>query len=309
MPEALEEIRLASDDEMPNAQPPDEQPLDDMDLVSPSDPPLDVDPEILRALGDYEDEDLEWGEDLHDDIAKRFQNILTNGLKKEAKEDLLKKYLFPKNAPFTKAPTLNPEISAILTESCKSRDKRLQAKQDQLGKALSAIGLAMSSLLKKSPDVPGVVRILNDASKLVADSHYIESDTRRVLVVPLMDKSLIEPFKDRKRDSFLFGDKLSEVVKSSQGIKRTGQYIQASSTTSASRTSLNWRGPPARGRQQQQQRSNLPFYRTGGQTTQAQYTSRRRVPPPPTRRTAPALPPPPPVSRQPQVQPRRHMRH
>ncbi|KAI8422105.1 hypothetical protein MSG28_009993 [Choristoneura fumiferana] len=86
----------------------------------------DFDPELLRALGEFEADSIEWGENIHEEIAKHFQHTLLNGLKKEAKEEL------------HKTPTLNPEIAAMLTEASRNRDKRILAKQEQIGKALSA---------------------------------------------------------------------------------------------------------------------------------------------------------------------------
>ncbi|XP_063547123.1 uncharacterized protein LOC134754719 [Cydia strobilella] len=238
----------------------------------------DFDHDLLRALGEFEAETVEWGDNIHEDIAKHFQHILLNGLKKEAKEELHKKYLFPKNVPFSKAPTLNPEIAAMLTEASRNRDNRILAKQQQIGKALSGLGKAMTSLLKKEPNIAEAKRTLSDVGKLVADAHFAETETRRSDVIPLVDKSLIDPFKDRKRDSFLFGEKLGDLVKSSRGIKKTGQLIQAAPTASASSSGLNWRPPSSRPRPQRG--GQLPYPgRGGGLRGYSYYQPRRRAPP------------------------------
>ncbi|KAL0840615.1 hypothetical protein ABMA28_015814 [Loxostege sticticalis] len=271
-------------------------------------PVSDIEPELLKALGEFEPEAVEWGDNVQEDIAKRFQLLLLHGLKKEAKEELTKKYLFPKNMSFAKAPTLNPEIAAMLTDSFRNRDKRMLNKQEQLGRALTALSSAMTALLKKSPDLPEVIRVLNDTGKLLADSHFTETESRRAMVIPLVDKSLIESFKDRKRDTTLFGDKLGDLVKNSRGIKRTGQLIQSAvATTSGS--NLNWKGQALRGRPPHRGAQNYQ-YRTGGQRNQ--YANRRRAPasaptsarrqntapPPPARRPPqPAARPPPPPDR------------
>ncbi|XP_063366380.1 uncharacterized protein LOC134654841 [Cydia amplana] len=240
--------------------------------------PEDFDPDLLRALGEFEPDTVEWGDNIHEDIAKHFQHILLNGLKKEAKEELHKKYLFPKNVPFSKAPTLNPELAAMLTEASRNRDNRILAKQQQIGKALSGLGKAMNSLLKKEPNIAEAIRTLSDVGKLVADAHFAETETRRSVVIPLVDKSLIDPFKDRKRDSFLFGEKLGDLVKSSRGIKKTGQLIQAAPTASASSSGLNWRPPPSRPRLQRG--GQLPYPgRGGGLRGYSYYQPRRRAPP------------------------------
>lgn len=249
----------------------------------------DIVPELLEALGVVDEEVIEWGPNILEEVAKRFHGILQNGLKKEDKEVLCKKFLFPKNMTLAKSPTLNPEFSSILSEAHKNRDKQISLKQDQIGRALTALGTALSALVKKNPDIASAIRTLNETGKL---SHFLETYTRRSLVIPLVERSLIEPLKTRKRDDFLFGEKLEEMVKLSSGIRKTGSLI----------TNLNWKGPPAP-RQQQQQR----VYRPGGPTltlqraqqTNGQYRRRRQPfqPPPPAARRAPLPPPPPPPPR------------
>lgn len=260
----------------------------------------DFDPELLQALGVFEADTIEWGENIHEEIAKHFQHILLNGLKKVGKEDLHKRYLFPKNLPFSKAPTLNPEIAAMLTEASRNRDQRILAKQEQIGKALSGLGKAMTFLLKKEPNIAEAIRTLSDVGKLVADAHFAETETRRSVVIPLVEKSLIDPFKNRKRDSFLFGEKLGDLVKSSRGIKKTGQLIQATSTAPASSSSLNWKPPPSRPRPQRGGHLQYPS-RGGGHRGYSYYQNRHRAPPgrnAASRRQAQPPPPPPPMRRQ-----------
>lgn len=247
-------------------------------------------PDLVQALGDVEPDTAEFGDNLHTDVAKQFEKILLNGLDKGMKEELLKKYLYPKNLLLAKSPELNPEVSGMLAEVCKLRDKRLLAKQTQLGKTLSALGKAITSLLKKEPDIPDIIRTLNEAGKLLADSHFAETDTRRSVLIPLIDKSLTEPFKDRKRDAFLFGDNLGELVKNSRGIKRTSQMIQATSSTN---NNLNGKGPPMRTRQQQRVAQTYP-YRTGGPRPMTSHATYRPGPLPPRLSRRPPLPPPPP---------------
>ncbi|XP_048482906.1 formin-like protein 4 [Plutella xylostella] len=146
----------------------------------------------------------------------------------------------------------------------------------------------MTSLLKKNPNISDIVRSLNDCAQIIADSHFAETYTRRSLIIPLAEKSLIEPLKDTKRDQYLFGDKLSSLVTNSKGIKKTGNMIQAGN--------LNWRRQPNRERYKNQQMSNRP---SGQRTSQYLNSNRRRYPyppppPPPGRRAVPQLPPPPP---------------
>ncbi|XP_048489362.1 uncharacterized protein LOC125491428 [Plutella xylostella] len=281
------EIPSNSNDQLPTLPTPDE--------TNPAtQPDEEVDMELLQTLGELEPEAMEWGEDVHDNIAKRYQITLANGLKKDIKEELGKKYLFPKNVPLCKAPTLNPEIATLLFEQNRNRDKTIMTKQDQLGKALSALGTAMSSLIKKNPDIPVVLRTLNDCSLLLADSHYAESYTRRSLIIPLVDKALIEPLKERKRDSLLFGENLGQMVQNSRGIKRTSNLMQGPSTSTSS---LNWKRPPVRPFQPRTNtyqpvraggRPAAAYSRRGRATLPAATAARRPPPPPPPPPQAPA---------------------
>jgi hypothetical protein len=267
----------------------------------------DFDPNLLRELGDVDQDPVEFGESLQADLATRFQKILLEGLKKETKEELIKKYPFPKNVPLAKGPALNPEIAAMLNEVCKQRDKRLLTKQDQLGKAISALGKALTGLLKKTPDIPDIIRTLNDAGMLLSDSHFAETDTRRSVIMPLIDKSFTDSLKNRKRDIFLFGEKLGDLVKDSRGLKKTGQLMQPSASTN---TNLNGKGPSSRGARQQRGGHSYRYYRGGGPrlatTAQPypypyQYPNRWRAAtaPPPRRRAAASYPPPAPARRPP----------
>lgn len=247
-------------------------------------PNLNLDPQLLEVLGAFEEEKTDWGEPIVDQIAIRLKPLLLNGLKKEEKENLLKKFPFPKNFTLTKAPTLNAEVNTMLSETNRNRDKRLYNKQNQLGSALSGLTKATSLLLCKEPKIPEILSILSDTSKILADSHYLETDTRKSLVMPLIDKELVDTFKDRKRDEFLFGDKIGELVKNSRGIRKTGQLIKAPAANN-----LNSKGPSSRYRQLQSQK-----YVTRGGGYQRPYR----------RRTAPSQPSSA-VSRRQQTAPRR----
>ncbi|XP_073966921.1 uncharacterized protein [Choristoneura fumiferana] len=233
-----------------------------------------IDPELLTALGDFQEETPEWGSDININLAQRWLPILKDGLNKVTRDDISKKYLLPKNCQLMKAPVLNPEIAAVLIDSAKKRDARIVTKQAQMGLALTVLGKTMTGILTKSTETSETLRLLNDAAKLIADSHFAETETRRSLIVPMLDKDFIEPFKDRKRDGYLFGDKLGDFIKSSRGLKKTGQLMQATGSTS----SLNSRAPPPF--RQQLQRAQVPARRTVGGPRAAQAPSaayRRRA--------------------------------
>lgn len=249
-----------------------------------------VDPDLLSALGDCHTDTPDWGENILDDISHRWEPILKSGLTKDAREGITKKYLYPKNMALAKPPILNPEISAVVTETSRNRDVRVCSKQGQLGQALTAIGKVMTGLLTKKMETPEVLRVLNDAGKMIADSHFSETETRRSLITPLLEKSFIAPIKDRKRDAYLFGENLSEFIKSSRGIKKTGQLIKPPVVP----TPGNSKGGPQRNQRYQRGmpagRSNAPRQQSSHQQRRPQQYQRRPPPPPPPARRNPPPP-------------------
>lgn len=253
----------------------------DGDLVTPSEVSSDqapIDPELLKALGEFTDESVEWGTDINDYLAKRWHIILKEGLKKEDREEFTKKNLVPSNCKLIQAPKLNPEIAAMLSDSSRNRDTRLAHKQSQLGCALTILGKVISNILINKCEQSELVRGLSELGRTLADSHYLETETRRSLIIPVIDKTYIDPFKERKRDVFLFGDNLGDFIKSSRGIKKTGQLIQPAT---GSGSNLNWRAPPPRSAQQYRPRG-APRGRGGGyRMTTAGARGGRRAPPPP----------------------------
>lgn len=63
--------------------------------------------EILEILEDPSQAKL-YGKDFQQDLTIRIQHIATNGLSKEARKELLDKYLPPAHCALIDAPTLNP---------------------------------------------------------------------------------------------------------------------------------------------------------------------------------------------------------
>ncbi|KAI8433085.1 hypothetical protein MSG28_013943 [Choristoneura fumiferana] len=173
-------------------------------------------PEMLQALGDPSDDTPAYGPDIHEKLAQRWLPILKKGMPKDAKEQLLKEYSIPGNCKLLRAPTLNAEISAAVAETVRSRDKKIQAKQEQLGLGISAINRAMNTLLT-SDDKVQAVKILSDGCRILSDLHFVETQVRTKLITPGLDKAFLSVIQDQDRDETLFGEKLSEKIKASKG--------------------------------------------------------------------------------------------
>lgn len=125
--------------------------------------PLDAD--LLLALGDTIEDTPIYGENIHPDLAQRWQPILRKGLSNDTKEKLLKYYAIPENCKFLRAPTLNVEISTAISDITRARDKRIETNQQQLGLGVTAVSKAMSLLLTNDnkPNKIRAIKILSDA--------------------------------------------------------------------------------------------------------------------------------------------------
>ncbi|KAG6461395.1 hypothetical protein O3G_MSEX012599 [Manduca sexta] len=242
-------------------------------------PVPELDPQLLEALGDATDDTPIYGPDIHTSLAQRWLPILKKGIQAEAKTKLLKEYTIPDNCKLLKAPTLNAEISAAVTDLVRNRDKKLQAKQDQLGLGIAAINKAMSLLLTCDDKVQ-VTKMLSDGCRLLTDLHFNETQVRTKLVTPGLDKAFLSLIQDQDRDETLFGNKLPEKIRASKAIEKQGLQIKkvtnpksSSSTVTRFQNQGNWSVPP-----------RYPPSKRGGHTSTYRTTAQqhyRRPPPAP----------------------------
>lgn len=214
-----------------------------------------LDPEILMILGEDHNTQKEYGEDFHKDIAARWLHILCNGLPKESKSDLLKQYLPAKNCVNMKAPKLNLEIEAALSAINVKKDLFSQSKQNQLSSCLAAIGKVLNWALSSkdvSPQAQNIIKPLSDAGRLLCDSHFRESQSRRYAIINNLNKQTRDSVKNTKIDEFLFGASLAEHIKTSKAVSKTGSEMKSTAqrapfkppppTTQNQRGALNVRG-------------------------------------------------------------------
>ncbi|KAI5637684.1 hypothetical protein NE865_09552 [Phthorimaea operculella] len=221
----------------------------DASVIEPS-----LDPDILSALGAQPDDELEYGPKIHDNLSQLWLPILKKGIPKEEKDKIFKNYLVPENCKLLQAPKLNLEIAAAITESARGRDKKISSEQQQLGIGISAVNRALDVLIAKEENsAVKAIKHLSEACRLLCDLHYNESQARIKLITPSLDKNFINILQDMQRDETLFGNKLSEKIKSSKAIKKQGLQIKkfilpnsatSSSTPRPSGSRGNWSAPP-----------------------------------------------------------------
>ncbi|XP_075973108.1 uncharacterized protein LOC142974577 [Anticarsia gemmatalis] len=219
----------------------------------PSLPEPELDPDILTALGEAIEEVPKYGPKIHEKLTNLWLPILRKGINKETKEKLVKEYPIPENCQLLQAPKLNPEISAAIAESTRTRDKRVEAIQQQLGQGIAALNKGLQLLIDNKERLQAI-KFISDASRILCDLHHTETEARRKFITPGLDKAFLNIVQDVDRDELLFGNKLSDKIKATKVIEKQGLQIkkppplpktpQNVPSTSRPRQQGNWMGPP-----------------------------------------------------------------
>ncbi|XP_063370673.1 uncharacterized protein LOC134658996 [Cydia amplana] len=262
-----------------------------------------LDSTLLEILGEDPSLIQQYGKEIQNDLAKRLQHIATNGLAKEVRKELCDRYLPPSNCPLIDAPELNPEIKAAVSDAVMKRDKGIQLKQKQLGRAISCIAEALSSLMSKEDKDAPTIRLLMDACRLLSDNQNQDSVTRRNFILYNLKKDMKEQMQKTNIDKMLFGSELAETLKTAKSISKSGADLKLPTSSNRvsgpknkpytpqqytgahpKRNNLNWKAPPLNRRHQGSQRSREPASsrnqhasssRTSYRASRHRYSSRR----------------------------------
>ena len=105
-----------------------------------------VDDEIRQVFGDDPAQTNKVEATIHPSFKPHWKYWVTSGVKKEEVEGLVNKYE-PEDC--FRAPTLNAEVRATLTESATKRDGHFEENQKMLGSALTSLGSAMTMILNE----------------------------------------------------------------------------------------------------------------------------------------------------------------
>ncbi|XP_012220159.2 uncharacterized protein [Linepithema humile] len=184
-----------------------------------------VDNEILEMLGEDPQKSKALDIVLHDSLKLRWNYWITHGIEQKSKEELTVKYA--RSSEFD-APKLNPEISAILFESAVKRDNFMVENQKLAGSALTAIGSALTLIMIEEEDIDKLlfVQRLNEAAKLIMAIHFNETESRKAFIYPGINKQFKTTIKERKSDTFLFGENLADKIKESKSIASLTQNVK-----------------------------------------------------------------------------------
>lgn len=246
---------------------------------------------LAEILGENPSTTEEYGPDIHEDLASRFNHLATTGLDIKLRKELATKYPVPANCTRIAAPLLNPEIKAALPEAVLKRDRSLEARQKQLATAIACLASAMTDQLNSEQIDQDLLKKLMDTARLLCDIQNADSKTRRNFAVFSVKKDMKDHLSNTKQDKFLFGENLSDTLKAAKAVNKSSTELKVPppkmpkkttthTTSKPPSKNLNWKAPAPDRRTPGPQRSREPVFRRSQPAT----SSRQSSPPPKTTR-------------------------
>ncbi|KAI5651770.1 hypothetical protein NE865_00107 [Phthorimaea operculella] len=246
----------------------------------PTDEPMELDQDVLAILGEDPSSTVKYGPEIRKELASRLQHIATEGLSKEIRKELINKYLLPANCLHVGAPTINPELKAALNEAVVKRDKGIETKQKEMASAISCVSDVITYHLNCKEKNNQILQKLMDVGRILCDIQHGDSVTRRNFVLFSVKSDMQEHLKNTKIDTSLFGEQLSETLKSAKAVNKSGAELKIDSSKNNPKKAK----PPV---PQNLNRKAAPPRRQAGAAVQA---PRNHAPAPPAPRAQPQQP-------------------
>ncbi|XP_061721637.1 uncharacterized protein LOC133528309 [Cydia pomonella] len=208
-------------------------------------------------------------------LAELWQNIIQKGLNKEGKKKLEEKIPSIENC-FVQAPKLNEEIEITLNKSAKTRDEKLCEKQNQIGLVIANLNKILKDLINKNEK--DYVEPLGDSIRLLADLHFLETETRKAVILPGLNKTLKDTLEKTQTTTFLFGNDLHKIIKKSKDLEKSIKDMQQNKTLnywSPSSTNNQMQGGPRKNYLSKIRTYQRNYYRTTAAATAVGHPPRR----------------------------------
>lgn len=215
---------------------------------------IELEEDVLQLLGDVGTGAVEEFK-FHPELVKQWKKVLSEGLSKEVKSEMLDQYPRKGNCPIS-TPKLNPEIEAIVNDSIKRRDKYLAADQEICGAGLSSLGEAINMIFNSDNDgiaKNDLLKLLLDSGKLMCDLFAQLTKARKAFIYPGLDKKAKTLLGNATTGEFLFGPELSQRIKTASTVEKIGLTLKPQppgKKTPFRANSLNWKRPPVKATQQ-----------------------------------------------------------
>ena len=200
--------------------------------------------EIRDILGPDPNKPTKSDFNLHSALEPIWSHILVFGLLKEESDKLFSKYDLPGNCKLLNPPKINAEVEASMNAFHKLRDDTHYQYQAQLGKAISALGSAMNTLLEVEDTFTKSVREkllsnVSDTGRMLCKISNGMTIKRRQLIAPLMNKQISNMVENVPPGEFLFGPDLGEKVQALKAMEKLNKEIRPSQSATHIQSSSN----------------------------------------------------------------------
>ncbi|XP_063924056.1 uncharacterized protein LOC135138115 isoform X3 [Zophobas morio] len=171
---------------------------------------------------------------MNPNLVQVWRDILANGLPSDTRKELITKYPLRSNCPLLAAPRLNQEARIAISEVVARKDARLIAIQNQMGAGLSGLATALDLIFatdRQDNFELRLVECISDAAKLFGDIHHDQSQARRQIIKATLSPALKDTLSEASVDGWLFGDNLSERIKTAKPLERTSADLKRTPVT------------------------------------------------------------------------------
>ncbi|KAF6212210.1 hypothetical protein GE061_012731 [Apolygus lucorum] len=189
-------------------------------------------PKIREILGDNPCTAKSTATVLHDSITDRWAVWLKDGVPYAKYTEVRDKYPTPSNFQGISPPMLNPEISESLSSFHKKRDDSLVIFQRQVETAITASGIALTTLMNRAVDDEPLFSPLWDVGKSLVALHCDLSRYRKKAICDVLPGPLRSVAGKVLLSKFLFGDELRTLIKDQQGISSFAKDLVPKPSTS-----------------------------------------------------------------------------
>ena len=133
---------------------------------------------VLAGMAKVVNKPQQDGEDLAPELSELVKQLLSKGMSKEARDELMDKFPTPGNCNRLEVVRVNPEIFNSVRKEVKTEDVMLQKAQKPLLKGIIAVTRILDDFIKAEkgekplPSSESVMKILSDSISLLSDASH-----------------------------------------------------------------------------------------------------------------------------------------
>ncbi|CAG4951372.1 unnamed protein product [Parnassius apollo] len=153
-----------------------------------------------------------------------WNTLLTQGLDEKSSDEILKTFPLIKDC-LTLPPNLNPEIKITLSPQALKRDEHICHKQNIIGYVICGLTQILTKMLEKDTE-SDTTEYIGNCIRLLCHVHYKESQTRRAVILPGVNKKLKETLEKTLITNYLFGNDITNILKENKNLENSAKDLK-----------------------------------------------------------------------------------